>query len=160
MALWKKMEIFPTPSCKIQKNVLASTKRYIFVGRVGGGAYNMENKDINTKWEIVEITIGTIFFFFLDSYSLFFMQGVSKSHMKKNNPHLKCQSPPKIPIWTKSLLYKPSEKWLNPPTPQNSTKLINLLPTAVYQVTYLLSNKLKIILPSIPLPIVSFCSIF
>ena len=121
MALWKKMEIFPTPSCKIEKNVLACTKRYIFVGRVGG-AYNMENKDTNTKWEIVEITIGTIFFFFFVSYSLFFIQGVSKSHMKKNNPHLKCHSPPKISTWTKSLLYKTSEKWLNPPTPQNSTK--------------------------------------
>ena len=38
-------------------------------------------------------------------------------------------------------------------------KLINLFLTAVRQVT-ILSNKLTIILQSIPLPIVSFCSIF
>ena len=35
---------------------------------------------------------------------------------EKNHPQLKCQFPPKIPIWIKSLLYKPSEKWLNPPS--------------------------------------------
>ena len=38
-------------------------------------------------------------------------------------------------------------------------KLINLFLTAVRQVT-ILSNKLTIILQSIPLPIVSICSIF
>ena len=54
------------------------------------------------------------FFFAWDLYSLFFIQGVFKSHLKKNHPHLKCQFPPKIPIWTKSLLYKCSEKWLSP----------------------------------------------
>ena len=78
------MEIFPTPSCKIQKNVLASTKRYIFVGRVGGGAYNMENKDINTKWEIVEITIGTIFFFFFGFiFTIFYAGSFQVPHEKK-----------------------------------------------------------------------------
>ena len=39
----------------------------------------------------------------------------------KNRPHLKCQFPPKILIWPKSLLYKCSKKWLSPyplpPTP-------------------------------------------
>ena len=56
------------------------------------------------------------FFFFLawDLYSLFSIEGVFKSHLK-NHPYLKCQFPPKIPIWLKSLLYKRSEKWLSPP---------------------------------------------
>ena len=35
----------------------------------------------------------------------------------KYHPHLKCQFPPKIPIWSKSLLYKWSEKWLSLPPP-------------------------------------------
>ena len=64
-----------------------------------GGVYTMENNETNTdhhklvrvrnqKWEIVEITIGTIFFFFFawDLYSLFFIQGVFKSHLKKSPP--------------------------------------------------------------------------
>ena len=70
----------------------------------------MKNKDTNTdyqkvvrlgdqKWEIVKTAIRIIFFFFFD-------------------PHLKCQFPPKISIWPKSLLYKPFEKWLNPPITQ------------------------------------------
>ena len=56
----------------------------------------MENKDTNMdyqqivmvgneKWGIVEITIGIIFFCLRswDSYSLFFIYGVFKSHLKK-----------------------------------------------------------------------------
>ena len=35
------------------------------------------------------------FFFAWDLYSLFFIQGVFKSHLKKNHHHLKCQFPPK-----------------------------------------------------------------
>ena len=66
------------------------------------------------KWELVEITVGIIFFAW-DLYSLFFIQGGFKSHLKKNHPHLKCQFSPKIPNSTKSLLYKHSEKWLSPP---------------------------------------------
>ena len=73
----------------------------------------MENKNTNTdyhkfvrvgnqKWEIVEITIKIIFFFAWDLYSLFFIQEIFKSHLKKNHPHLKCQFPPKIPIWPKT----------------------------------------------------------
>ena len=60
----------------------------------------MENKDTNTeyqkfvrvgdqKWEIVEITIRIIFLLFFlvwDSYSLFFIQGVFKFHLKKISP--------------------------------------------------------------------------
>ena len=56
----------------------------------------MENNDINTdyhkfvtvgdqKWEIVEITIRNISFAW-DSYLIFFMQGVFKSHLKKTTP--------------------------------------------------------------------------
>ena len=33
---------------------------------------------------------------------------------EKNHSHLKCQSPPKILIRPKSLLYKRSEKWFSP----------------------------------------------
>ena len=69
------------------------------------------------KWEIAEITIGIFFVFGWDLYSLFFIQGVFKSHLKKHHPHLQCQFPPKIPIWPKSLLYERSEKWLIPPFP-------------------------------------------
>ena len=58
----------------------------------------MENKDTKTdyqevvgagdqKWEMVEITIGIIFFFFWDSYSLFlYSQEIFKSHLKKITP--------------------------------------------------------------------------
>ena len=70
----------------------------------------MENKDTNTDhqkvvrvgdqvWEIVDITIqsGSFCFFVWDFYSLFFIQGVFKSHLKKItstycvNPHPKSQ---------------------------------------------------------------------
>ena len=75
-----------------KKKKLAPTKKYIFAW-----SYNR----------------NLFFFFFWDSYSLFFIQGVFKSHLKKNHPHLKCQFPVKIPIWRKSLPYKPSEKLFN-----------------------------------------------
>ena len=58
----------------------------------------MENKDKDTnthyqkvvrvgdqKWEIVQISIRMIFFVW-DWYSLFFVQGVFKSHLKKITP--------------------------------------------------------------------------
>ena len=35
---------------------------------------------------------------------------------EKNHHLLKCQFSTKIPIWPMFLLYKPSEKWLNPPS--------------------------------------------
>ena len=75
------------------------------------------------KWEIIEIAVGIIFFVW-SLYSLLFLQGVFKSHLKKS-PHLKCQFPPKIPIWSKSLLHKPFEKWLNPPTPHYPGECVN-----------------------------------
>ena len=58
----------------------------------------MENNDANTdynkfvrvgdqKWETVEIAISIFFFFFAsDLYSLFFIQRVFKSHLKKITP--------------------------------------------------------------------------
>ena len=73
------------------------------------------------KWEIAEITIGIFFVFGWDLYSLFFIQGVFKSHLKKHHPHLQCQFPPKIPIWPKSLLYERSEKWLSHHHPPPAT---------------------------------------
>ena len=85
----------------------------------------MENKDTSTdyqkfvgvrdqKWEVVEITIG-IFFFCLRFIFTIFITGSFQVPPEKNQPHLKCPFPPKIPIWPKSLQYKPSEKWLSPP---------------------------------------------
>ena len=88
----------------------------------------MENKTAKTdyeevvragdqKWEMVEITIRIIFFVW-DSYSLFFIYaGNFQVPPEQNHPRPKCQFPLKIPIWPKFLLYKPSEKWLNPPPP-------------------------------------------
>ena len=87
----------------------------------------MENNNTNTdyhkfvrvgdqKWEIVEITIRIIFFFFCLRYVFtIFYTGSFQVPPKKNYPHLKCQFPPKIPICPKSLLHKRSEKWLSLP---------------------------------------------
>ena len=44
------------------------------------------------------------FFFLWVSYSVFFIQG--------NLPYLKCEFPPKIPVWLMTLLCQPSEKLL------------------------------------------------
>ena len=65
----------------------------------------MENNDTNTayhkfvrvgdqNWEIVEITIRIIFFAW-DLYSLFFIQGIFKSHLKKITPTWSANSHPK-----------------------------------------------------------------
>ena len=71
------------------------------------------------KWEIVKITIGIFFFFFLlDICIHYFYIGSFQVPPKKNHPHLKCQFPLKIPIWPKSLLHEHSEKWLSPPSPR------------------------------------------
>ena len=85
----------------------------------------MENSNTNTdchkfvkvgdqKWEIVEITIRIIFFFYL-RFVFTIYTGSFQVPPKKYHPHLKCQFLLKIPISPKSLLYKPSEKWLRPP---------------------------------------------
>ena len=79
-------------------------------------ARRYEKKKISPHEKIyicVKLQSESFFFFFWDSYSLFFIQGVFKPHLKKNHPHLKCQFPVKIPIWRKSLPYKPSEKLFN-----------------------------------------------
>ena len=86
----------------------------------------MENNDTNTdshefvrlgdqKWEIVEITMGIIFFNFCLRYVFtIFYTGRFQVPPKKYHPHLKGQFPPEILIWPKSLLYEHSEKWLSP----------------------------------------------
>ena len=87
----------------------------------------MENKDTETdyheavrvgdqRWKLVEITIK---FFLFEIYIHYFYiyTGNFQVPPEKNNLHSNCQFPPKIPIWPKSLLYKPSEKWLNTPIP-------------------------------------------
>ena len=87
---------FLATGCK--KNFHPPPKKYLWVER---GLYTMENKDANTdyqkvvrvgnqKSEIVEITIGIIFFCF--------QVGSFQVLPEKNHPHLKCQFPPKIPI--------------------------------------------------------------
>ena len=61
------------------------------------GVYTMENKDTNTdyqkfvrvryqKWETLETTIRIILNFVWDSYSLFFIPEVFKSHLKNSSP--------------------------------------------------------------------------
>ena len=106
----------------MKKKISPPQQKYLWVGE---SIYHGEKKWYkyhifiwvgDQKWEIVEI-IFRIFFFAWDLYALFFIQGVFKSHLKKNHPHLKCQFPPKIPIWPKSLLYKCFGKWLSPPPP-------------------------------------------
>ena len=50
---WKvpqKFEIYPVPSCKIRKKILAPTKKYVWVA---GRVYTMENKDTNTNYQKV-----------------------------------------------------------------------------------------------------------
>ena len=78
---------------------MQTTKKVIWVG--------------DQKWEIVEIAIGIIFLFEIRIHN-FFYTGSFEVPLEKNHPRRNCQFPPKIPIWPKSLLYKPSEKWLNP----------------------------------------------
>ena len=89
----------------------------------------MENKDRNTDyhkfvrlgdqmWEIVEITVRIIFFYCLRYVITIFYTGSFQIPPKKDHPHLKCQFPPKIPVWTKPLLYERSEKITQlPPLP-------------------------------------------
>ena len=140
MDLWKKMvwlhslpkrilvspntegpQEIPAPSYKIRKNFLAPQKNFS-----GWEVYTMENKDTKADyqevvrageqkwWEMVEITLGIIFFVW-DSYSIFLIYvGNFQVPPEKHHPHLKFQFPPKMPIWPKPLLYKP-EKWLNLP---------------------------------------------
>ena len=70
----------------------------------------------STTW-YSPITIGIIFLVW-NSYSLFFIcTGSFQVQPEKNHPHPNCQFPPKIPIWTKSLLYKPYEKCLTTCSP-------------------------------------------
>ena len=94
-------------------------KQYLWLG----GVYTIENKDTNTdyqkfvrvadqKWEIVEITVGIIFFCLR---FLFTIYKEYSSPIEKNHTHLKCTFPSKILIWPKYLLHKCSEKWLIPP---------------------------------------------
>ena len=101
----KKFEIFQAYSYKTHKKIFPSTKK-IFVSGGWGGVYTMENKDTNTdyqkvvrvgdkKWEIVETTFG-ITFFVWDSYSLYFIKKVFKSHMKKITPTEKANSHSKL----------------------------------------------------------------
>ena len=123
-----------SPKNKIVPRSLKFSKppSYKTQGEGVGGVHTMENKDTNTdyqkivrvgdqKWEIVESTFGIILFeihihYFL--YREFSTPTPPKVH--SNDPHLKCQFPPKITIWHKSLLYTRSEKWLNlPPLPHH-----------------------------------------
>ena len=125
----------------------AHIKQYWNVQRViinlGYGVYTIENKDRyidyqkfvrieDQNWEIVEITIRIIFFAW-DFYSLFFIySGRSFQVPSVNHPQLKCQFPPKIPVWPKSLLCKhPQICMAQPPTPppwhMGSANYANLL---------------------------------
>ena len=93
---------FSLPLATRHKKNLPLTKN--ICGEGERGSITMENKDANTdypkfgslcnqKWEIVEITIGIIFFAW-DSYSLFLIQGIFKSHLKKITPNWSANSQP------------------------------------------------------------------
>ena len=73
------------------------------------------------KWEQLEITI-IIYFSFEIHFHYFYICSEFSSPTWKNQHRPKCQFAPKIPIWPKSLLYKPSEKWLSPPLPPPSPR--------------------------------------
>ena len=92
----------------------------------------MENKDtkrdyqevvtaVEQQWEIVEITIGVIFFVW-DSYSLFFKYtGNFQVPPEKNHPQPKFQFSLVIQIWPKFVLYKPSN---TPYPPLNNYRVL------------------------------------
>ena len=96
----------------------------------------MENKDTNTdyqkvvrvwdqKWEIVETTFGIIFFL-LEICIHYFLYSFQVPP-EKNHLHLKCQFPPKVTIWDKSLLYTHFEMIYSPwDIEQNILKLVIL----------------------------------
>ena len=91
----------------------------------------MENKDTNTdyqmfarvgdqKWEIVEITVGFIFFCLRLVFTVFYT-GSFQAPPEKNYHYLKCQFPTTIPIWPNSLLNKRSEKRISFPHHQGES---------------------------------------
>ena len=129
---------FFEPLATRYRNNFFSPCREIFVGG-GSTVYTMDNKNANTvyqkvvwvgnqKWVIVETTIG-ISFFCLRFVLTISYTGSFQVPPEKNHPHLKCQFPPKIPIWPKSLLYKHYEKWLSlpplPPPPHHPVGSVN-----------------------------------
>ena len=86
----KKFKFSQPLAARYKKKFSPTKKIYLWVG-----VYTMENKNTKTdyhevvrvgdqKWEMVEIT-NTIVFFVWDSCSLFFIQGISKSHLEKIN---------------------------------------------------------------------------
>ena len=108
-----------------------SPHKKIFVGR--GSIYHGKE---GYKYRLPEIYWGwgptlTLFFFLLEICIHYFSywEFSSPTWKKSNHPHLKCQFPPKIPIWPKSLLYQRSEKWLSPCSPitQRGCELLNTL---------------------------------
>ena len=102
------------------KNSLAPTEKKLWrEGRV----YDMENKD--AKYRLPESCYSrepevrncknytrNHFFVCLRFVFTIFYTGSFELPPEKNYPHLNCQFPPKTQIWPKSLLYKPSAKWL------------------------------------------------
>ena len=119
-------EIWNFPSPLLQDKKKISPHKRNICGWGGGRVYTMENKDTNTDCQKVS-RVGnqvrncrnynqTQFLFQIRIHIYIFTQGVFKSHLKKNHPHLKCQFLPNIPIWHKALLYRP-KKLLNPLPP-------------------------------------------
>ena len=122
---------FSQPLVLGTRKFFSSTKK-IFVA--GWRIYTMKNKNTKTdyqkvfrlrdqKWEMVKITIGIIFLFFV-FFGFFCLRFIFtildicrefSSSTWKNYPIPKCQFPPKIPIWPKSTLHKAFWKCLNSP---------------------------------------------
>ena len=103
-------------------------KQYLWMG--GGGRlrlYTFKNKNANTDYQKV-VRVGNqkreIYklqsesFFIWDSLLTIFYTESFQVPPEKNYLHLKCQFQPKIPIWSKSLLYEASKKMATTPSPK------------------------------------------
>ena len=106
----KKFEIFPVPSYKTRKKNSPPQKNYFRVGWV----YIVKNKDNYTHYQKV---VGPKYRYCrnYNQYHFFCLRFVFTIFYTGSHLHLKCQFPPKISIWPKSLLCKHSGKWFSPP---------------------------------------------
>ena len=115
----KKFEIFQATSYKTRKKILSLHKRNICL------LYTMENKNTNTDYQKV-VRIGDQQWYCSNYIWNHFLFGIRihyllhrefSSSTWKKSPHLKCQFPPKITIWHKSLHIHVLKNGSTPPPP-------------------------------------------
>ena len=70
----------------------------------------------NQSWDMVKITIGTIFLFEIHIHYFLYIQGIFKSHLQKLTPTQSANSHPK-PQFDLNLYYKNLLKNGSPPPP-------------------------------------------